>query len=64
MDLTERGTILDKLKEIELTDLEDLKQGSKVKWLVDGDENTKYFHSVVRNRRRSNSVNGVIINGV
>lgn len=30
----------------------DLKQKERVKWAADGYENSKYFHAIVRGRRR------------
>lgn len=29
-----------------------LKQETKLQWFKDGDRNTKYFHSILRSRRR------------
>ncbi|XP_071738862.1 uncharacterized protein [Rutidosis leptorrhynchoides] len=40
-----------------------LKQKARVKWILDGDENTKYFHSVIRRRNNSNTIRGLTING-
>ncbi|GKD33697.1 putative RNA-directed DNA polymerase, eukaryota, reverse transcriptase zinc-binding domain protein [Tanacetum coccineum] len=39
------------------------KQKARVKWSVEGDENSKYFHSVIRKRRSKNIMRGIIING-
>ncbi|GJT03880.1 RNA-directed DNA polymerase, eukaryota, reverse transcriptase zinc-binding domain protein [Tanacetum coccineum] len=36
-----------------------LAQKAKVKWLSEGDKNTKYFHNVIKSRRNSNRVRGV-----
>ncbi|GJU68574.1 RNA-directed DNA polymerase, eukaryota, reverse transcriptase zinc-binding domain protein [Tanacetum coccineum] len=36
-----------------------LAQKAKVKWLSEGDKNTKYFHNVIKSRRHSNRVRGV-----
>ncbi|KAJ9549100.1 hypothetical protein OSB04_021643, partial [Centaurea solstitialis] len=41
----------------------DLKQKSRVKWAVEGDENSKYFHAIVNQRRRRNNVKGLILEG-
>ncbi|KAJ0877963.1 putative RNA-directed DNA polymerase [Helianthus annuus] len=39
------------------------KQRARVKWAVDGDANSKYFHSLVNLRKASNSIPGLVING-
>lgn len=41
----------------------DLKQKARVKWAVEGDENSRYFHAMVRGRRNKNDVKGLLING-
>ncbi|GJZ17125.1 RNA-directed DNA polymerase, eukaryota, reverse transcriptase zinc-binding domain protein [Tanacetum coccineum] len=36
-----------------------LAQKAKVKWLSEGDKNTKYFHNVIKSRRNSNRIRGI-----
>lgn len=37
---------------------------SRFKWIKDGDENSRYFHSIINWRRKINSVRGMNINGL
>nr|GEU93402.1 retrovirus-related Pol polyprotein from transposon TNT 1-94 [Tanacetum cinerariifolium] len=37
---------------------EDLKQKRRLKWAVEGDENTRFFHSIIKNRYDSFSIKG------
>ena len=39
------------------------KQKARVKWSVEGDENTKYFHSVMKKRRSKNNMRGLTVDG-
>ncbi|KAI3793651.1 hypothetical protein L1987_36271 [Smallanthus sonchifolius] len=41
----------------------DMKQRSRTKWALDGDENTKIFHSLVNIRRAVNQIPGLTIDG-
>ncbi|XP_071713583.1 uncharacterized protein [Rutidosis leptorrhynchoides] len=54
----------DLLHKKENTQLEMLKQKARVKWDLEGDENTKFFHTVIRRRQQKNNIHGVNIAGV
>ncbi|XP_035845355.1 uncharacterized protein LOC118491582 [Helianthus annuus] len=41
----------------------DTKQRSRVKWIKEGDENSKFFHAMVNNRKASNAIHGLSIDG-
>lgn len=41
----------------------DLKQWSRIRWVVYGDENSRFFHGYVNNRRSKNRIHGLIIDG-
>lgn len=39
-----------------------LKQMARLRWAVEGDENSKYFHGVVKAKRARNKIRGLIHN--
>ncbi|XP_071740874.1 uncharacterized protein [Rutidosis leptorrhynchoides] len=41
-----------------------LKQKSRIKWAVEGDESSKYFHSIIRRRTTKNNIRGINMNGI
>ncbi|KAM0069892.1 putative RNA-directed DNA polymerase [Helianthus debilis subsp. tardiflorus] len=51
------------IKEVELRRNSDLKQRACSKWAMEGDENTKFFHALVNNRKASNSIHGLNVGG-
>ncbi|XP_071727035.1 uncharacterized protein [Rutidosis leptorrhynchoides] len=40
------------------------KQKARVKWIVEGEENSKFFHSVIKRRLSKQNIRGLNINGV
>ena len=51
----EKENLLDQIRLIESDFIADIQQKAKVRWLKDGDENSKFFHGVVNGRARKNS---------
>ncbi|XP_071735458.1 uncharacterized protein [Rutidosis leptorrhynchoides] len=41
-----------------------LKQKARIKWILEGDENSRYFHSIIRRRYNKNNIRGLVINGL
>lgn len=52
-----------KLMEIEARLNLDLKQKARVKWDVEGDENSHFFHAIINGNRRRSRINGIMENG-
>ncbi|XP_071714080.1 uncharacterized protein [Rutidosis leptorrhynchoides] len=41
-----------------------LKQKYRIRWILDGDENTKYFNSMIRRKNNKCNIRGLVINGI
>lgn len=57
-----RNLVFPKLLDLERISMRDLKQKARVKWSIDGDENSKFFHGVINNRNRKNRINRLMVN--
>nr|KAJ0191065.1 hypothetical protein LSAT_V11C800439710 [Lactuca sativa] len=62
-ELKNRSNWLKRILELERFADVDLKQKACIKWTVDGDENTSFYHGFVNNHNRKNHIDGLIING-
>ncbi|PWA47507.1 RNA-directed DNA polymerase, eukaryota [Artemisia annua] len=63
-DIQKRVHLIKQLRDIEHVENLDLAQKAKVKWAIEGDENSSYFHSSINRKRRQHAIHGVIKDGV
>nr|GEW19990.1 RNA-directed DNA polymerase, eukaryota [Tanacetum cinerariifolium] len=52
-----------KLHDITPIDSLEVAQKAKVRWAIKGDENTKYFHGILNNKRSQLAIRGVLVDG-
>ncbi|XP_077215810.1 uncharacterized protein LOC143850444 [Tasmannia lanceolata] len=62
-DWQELGNVKQEHKGLLLQEEISWRQKSRVKWLVEGDKNTAYFHAMASARRRSNRIESISVNG-
>ncbi|GJV85190.1 RNA-directed DNA polymerase, eukaryota, partial [Tanacetum coccineum] len=41
----------------------ELAQKAKIKWSIEGDENSKYFHDIINKKRNNLAIRGIIVDG-
>ncbi|PWA70290.1 RNA-directed DNA polymerase, eukaryota, Reverse transcriptase zinc-binding domain protein [Artemisia annua] len=59
-ELQNRAGWIKELAELDRIDVLDAAQKAKVKWDIEGDENTAFFHGLLKQRRRLQMVQGVM----
>ncbi|GJY23421.1 hypothetical protein Tco_0397079 [Tanacetum coccineum] len=55
--------ILGKLQQVNKAQASEVAQKAKIKWYVEGDENTKFFHGMLNKKRSQLNIRGIMING-
>ncbi|GKD38306.1 hypothetical protein Tco_1258513, partial [Tanacetum coccineum] len=63
-DRSSRINLLQELNKINNLKALDLFQKSRIKWDIEVDENSKFFHGLVNQRQRTNSLQGIMHKGV
>lgn len=58
-----RNISFQKIADAERLKAIDLKQKSRIKWMIDGEENTKFFHGYINNKNRRTRLNGLTVSG-
>ncbi|XP_076883004.1 uncharacterized protein LOC143531635 [Bidens hawaiensis] len=49
--------------EFDLLKMRDMQQKSRVRWAIDGDDNSRFFHGILNSNLSCNRVHGLYING-
>ncbi|GJW76179.1 hypothetical protein Tco_0137861, partial [Tanacetum coccineum] len=57
-----RLEILGKLQQVNKAQASEVAQKAKIKWYVEGDENTKFFHGMLNKKRSQLNIRGIMIN--
>ncbi|GJY16833.1 hypothetical protein Tco_0387255 [Tanacetum coccineum] len=61
-DLSNREEILKSLQDLEHLESMELIQKVKVKWSIEGDENPKFFHRILNNKRSQVAIRVILVN--
>ncbi|GJS88794.1 RNA-directed DNA polymerase, eukaryota [Tanacetum coccineum] len=61
--LLKRMELMRQLQDINQMETRDSLQKSKIKWAIEGDENSKFFHGIINKKRSQLSIRGVFVDG-
>ncbi|GJV11447.1 RNA-directed DNA polymerase, eukaryota [Tanacetum coccineum] len=61
--LTKRTSLSKELIDITSKEAIDISQKAKIRWSIEGDENSKYFHGIINSKRSHLSIRGILHNG-
>ncbi|GKE56578.1 RNA-directed DNA polymerase, eukaryota, reverse transcriptase zinc-binding domain protein, partial [Tanacetum coccineum] len=59
-----RAAWIDRLRVIDFNENVDASQKAKIKWDIEADENSKFFHAIVNQKRRYLSIQGIKVDGI
>nr|GEU34258.1 RNA-directed DNA polymerase, eukaryota [Tanacetum cinerariifolium] len=62
--LARRQDLTRQLHDIRSIEVVDVFHKSKIKWAIEGDENTKFFHGIINKRRSQLSIRGIFVDGL
>ncbi|GJU77985.1 RNA-directed DNA polymerase, eukaryota [Tanacetum coccineum] len=61
--LEDRLNAMNNLTNLERMKLIELAQKAKIKWSIEGDENSKYFHGIINKQHNNLAIRGIIVDG-
>ncbi|GJV45389.1 RNA-directed DNA polymerase, eukaryota [Tanacetum coccineum] len=61
--LCKRSILINDLHEINSMYASELYQKAKIRWSIEGDKNSKYFHGIINKMRSQLAIRGVLVNG-
>nr|GEX98872.1 RNA-directed DNA polymerase, eukaryota [Tanacetum cinerariifolium] len=61
--LEDRLDTMNKLASLENMESSELAQKAKVKWSIEGDENSKFFHGIINKRQNNLAIRGIMVDG-
>nr|GEY11028.1 RNA-directed DNA polymerase, eukaryota, reverse transcriptase zinc-binding domain protein [Tanacetum cinerariifolium] len=64
VDVKRRHEVVSLLQEVEKVDSMEVAQKAKIKWAIEGDENSKNYHGVLNKKRGRLAIHGVLVDGI
>ncbi|GKE16513.1 RNA-directed DNA polymerase, eukaryota [Tanacetum coccineum] len=61
--ITERNNLFKDLQDLNKASSLDLIQKAKIRWAIEGDENSKFFHGIINKKRSQLAIRGILVNG-
>nr|GEY19755.1 RNA-directed DNA polymerase, eukaryota [Tanacetum cinerariifolium] len=61
--LLSRMEVLKQLHDVQSSNNRDIVQKAKIRWAIEGDENSKYFHVIINKKRANLSVKDIMVDG-
>nr|GEW26261.1 RNA-directed DNA polymerase, eukaryota [Tanacetum cinerariifolium] len=61
--LASRLNLMKNLHDIKVSEDCDYRQKAKIRWAVEGDENSKFFHGIINKKRSNLSIRGILVDG-
>ncbi|GKE47909.1 hypothetical protein Tco_1479167 [Tanacetum coccineum] len=58
-----RSSVLKSLQEMEKLQSLEAAQKAKIKWAIEGDENSKYYHGILNKKRNQLTIRGILVEG-
>ncbi|GJT85375.1 RNA-directed DNA polymerase, eukaryota, partial [Tanacetum coccineum] len=62
--LNNRKNVMTSLLDMEKIKSSEVAQKSKIKWSIEGDENSKFFHGILNKKRNNLAIRGILVDGV
>ncbi|GJS10576.1 RNA-directed DNA polymerase, eukaryota [Tanacetum coccineum] len=61
--VNERNVLIKDLQDINSRYALDMAQKAKIRWAIEGDENSKYFHGIINKKQSELAIRGVLVDG-
>ncbi|GJR05390.1 RNA-directed DNA polymerase, eukaryota [Tanacetum coccineum] len=62
--VNKRMEVLNSMQHFDKIQAMDIAQKAKIKWAIEGDENSRYYHGVLNKKRSQLSIRGIMVDGV
>ncbi|GJR59837.1 RNA-directed DNA polymerase, eukaryota [Tanacetum coccineum] len=61
--LNKRMNVINLIHDLEMLEATEIAQKAKIKWSIEGDENSKFFHGILNKKRNQHAIRGILSEG-